>query len=450
MRAFVAVVASLSLATACQKATDDPKPSPPPPPKGLTGSGSNLGKPLPAKPDQIQPPLDLKTPPADATKTASGLVYKKLATNDAGTAPKRNDTVLINFTGWKQASGETFYSNANKGAPMPLPLANAAPGFTEALQLMKTGEKAMLWVPPEIGYRGPPQGTPEMLVYAVELVKIDPAPEMPADYANPPASAQVIKSTGIKYAPVRPGTGTEKAHAYDTVTFNYTAWDKTGRMFDSTEVRKRPAVAPPYRQTAAMESILTTITAGERVRFWADAAQMTLPGQAGPNLPTGQVCYELEILQIAKAASAPPPVPSDVAKPPDDAKKTEKGVFYKVLKTGKGGPKPQAKDTVSVNYTGWTTDGRMFDSSALKGKPAEFGLTNVIAGWTDAIPLLSVGDTMRFWIPDTLAYKGSPEKPQGMLVFDVELVSIKPVAAENPDAPPGNPHAPPRAPHAPH
>jgi len=228
------------------------------------------------------------------------------------------------------------------------------------------------------------------------------------------------------------------------VTFNYTAWDKTGRMFDSTEVRKRPAVAPPYRQTAAMESVLTTATAGERVRFWADAAQMMLPGQTSPNSPTGLVCYELEVEQIAKAAAAPPPPPADVAKPPDDAKKTEKGVFYKVLKTGKGGPKPKPTDGVSVNYTGWTTDGRMFDSSALKGKPAEFNVNGVIAGWTDGLQLMSVGDSMRFWIPDTLAYKGSPEKPQGMLVFDVDLLSIK--APPSPDAPPANPHAPPHHP----
>ncbi len=449
MRAFVSVVASLALAGACQKASNSTDEAPKKDQaKGMTGSGSMM-KPAPAKPDQIPPPLDLKTPPADAVKTASGLVYKKLTTNDAGTAPKRNDTVLINFTGWKQATGETFYSNASKGAPMPLPLANAAPGFTEALQLMKTGEKAMLWVPPEIGYRGPPTGKPELLVYAVELVKIDPAPEMPADFAAPPATAQVIKPSGLKYEQVRPGTGTEKAHNYDTVTFNYTAWDKTGRMFDSTEVRKRPAVAPPYRQTAAMENVLTSFTAGERVRFWADAAQMTLPGQTSQNTPTGPVCYELEILQIAKAASAPPPVPSDVAKPPDDAKKSPKGVFYKVIKPGKGGPKPTAKDTVSVNYTGWTTDGRMFDSSALKGKPAEFGLNRVVEGWTDGIPMMSVGDTVRFWIPQDLAYKGAPDKPMGMLVFDVELLSIKPPA--NPDAPPGNPHAPPQPgnPHAP-
>ena len=66
----------------------------------------------------------------------------------------------------------------------------------------------------------------------------------------------------------------------------------------------------------------------------------------------------------------------------------------------------------------------MFDSSVTRGKPAEFPLRGVIAGWTDAIPVMSVGDKVRFWIPEELAYKGSPG-PQGMLVFDVELLEIK-------------------------
>ena len=76
-------------------------------------------------------------------------------------------------------------------------------------------------------------------------------------------------------------------------------------------------------------------------------------------------------MQIEKGAE-PPPAPPDVAKPPADAKKTAKGVFYKVLKAGKGGPKPTPTDTVRVNYTGWTTDGKMFDSSVIRNEPAEF------------------------------------------------------------------------------
>jgi len=163
--------------------------------------------PTKAKPEQIQPPLDLKNPPADATKTASGLIFKKLVTNDSGQVIHRNDRVMINYTGWRQTSGDTFYSNTAKGRPpMPLNLANTAPGFTEAMQLLKKGEKAMLWIPPSIGYKGPPQGTPETLVYEVEVVDVVPAPPIPEDLTAPPATAQALKS-GTKLVVLRPGTG---------------------------------------------------------------------------------------------------------------------------------------------------------------------------------------------------------------------------------------------------
>jgi FKBP-type peptidyl-prolyl cis-trans isomerase len=66
----------------------------------------------------------------------------------------------------------------------------------------------------------------------------------------------------------------------------------------------------------------------------------------------------------------------------------------------------------------------MFDSSVTRGEPATFPLNQVIAGWTEGVQLMTEGETMRFWIPEALAYKGQ-RAPYGMLVFDVELISIK-------------------------
>ena len=81
-----------------------------------------------------------------------------------------------------------------------------------------------------------------------------------------------------------------------------------------------------------------------------------------------------------------------------------------------------------------------FDSSTLRNQPAEFSLQGVIAGWTDGIPVMSVGDKYRFWVPEELAYKGAPGRPQGMLVFDVELLEIKPPMPPHGDGMP--PHHP--------
>ena len=415
---LLAPIAISGLALGCQK---------PAQPTGTSSAAkvattsSQIG---PATPqlEQVTPPFDLKNPPADAVKTASGLVYKKIVTNPAGVAPKRNDTVMINFTGWDPATGKTFFTT-EQGKPLPLHLASAAPGFVEGMQLLKKGEKAMLWIPPDIGYKNKPQGTPKELVYEVEVADIEPAPEIPPDVAKPPADTQKTKS-GIPYVVVRPGTGKDKAHSYDNLTFNYTAWDATGRMFDSTETKKRPQTAAPYREPKPLEEVLTGMTAGERVRFWVKADDMR-KGEKVAGMPDGQLCYEVEVLTIEPGVE-PPAVPADVAKPPADALKTPKGVFYKVLKAGTGKVHPTANDTVKVNYTGWTTDGKMFDSSVVRKHPATFSLHGVIAGWTDGIPVMTVGEKARFWIPEELAYKGAPGQPQGMLVFDVELLDILP------------------------
>ena len=64
-----------------------------------------------------------------------------------------------------------------------------------------------------------------------------------------------------------------------------------------------------------------------------------------------------------------------------------------------------------------------------RGTPSKFPLKGVIAGWTEGLQLMVVGETRRFWIPENLAYKGLPEKPAGMLVFDVELINIVSEAA---------------------
>jgi peptidylprolyl isomerase len=66
----------------------------------------------------------------------------------------------------------------------------------------------------------------------------------------------------------------------------------------------------------------------------------------------------------------------------------------------------------------------MFDSSVSRGEPIAFGLNQVIAGWTEGVQLMVEGEKRRFWIPESLAYRGQPGAPAGMLVFDVELIRI--------------------------
>src|SRR4051794_37232912 len=104
----------------------------------------------------------------------------------------------------------------------------------------------------------------------------------------------------------------------------------------------------------------------------------------------------------AAPAESDIPAPADVAAPPADAQTTASGLAYKVLSPGTGTDHPTADDAVEVNYTGWTTDGKMFDSSEKRHKPAKFPLRNVIKGWTEGLQLMTVGQKNRFWIPSPL------------------------------------------------
>ncbi|MBX3270534.1 MAG: FKBP-type peptidyl-prolyl cis-trans isomerase [Sandaracinaceae bacterium] len=118
------------------------------------------------------------------------------------------------------------------------------------------------------------------------------------------------------------------------------------------------------------------------------------------------------------------PAPSDVAAPPDDAERTASGLASRVLLRGEGTRHPGPTSTVEVHYTGWTTDGAMFDSSVARGEPIQFPLNGVIAGWTEGVQLMVEGESRRLWIPEALAYRGQPGRPAGMLVFDVQLLRI--------------------------
>jgi peptidylprolyl isomerase len=119
------------------------------------------------------------------------------------------------------------------------------------------------------------------------------------------------------------------------------------------------------------------------------------------------------------------PAPADVAAPPPGSLKTASGLSTMVLSPGTGSRHPRPTDRVTVHYTGWTTDGKMFDSSVARGSPATFALNEVIAGWTEGLQMMVEGERRRLWIPESLAYKGQPGQPAGMLVFDVELIGIQ-------------------------
>lgn len=105
---------------------------------------------------------------------------------------------------------------------------------------------------------------------------------------------------------------------------------------------------------------------------------------------------------------------------------TESGIQYKIIKEGTG-PSPKATDPVKVHYKGTFIDGKEFDSSYSRGKPATFPLNGVIKGWTEALQLMKVGGKWILYLPSELAYgeRGKNDiGPNATLIFEVELIAI--------------------------
>ena len=247
-------------------------------------------------------------------------------------------------------------------------------------------------------------------------------PDTPQDVKAPPADS-IKTASGLASKVLKAGTGEKKPGKADTVTVHYSGWTTDGKMFDSSVQRGHPASFPLNRVIKGWTEGLQLMVEGEKRRFWipVELAYNNMPGR-----PAGMLVFDVELLDI-KEAPKPPPVPEDVAAVPENAEKTASGLASRVIKKGTGKVHPKATDNVLVHYSGWTTDGKMFDSSVARGEPIAFPLNRVIAGWTEGVQLMVEGETRRFWIPAELAYGKNPPPgaPAGMLIFDVQLLEIQ-------------------------
>lgn len=234
-----------------------------------------------------------------------------------------------------------------------------------------------------------------------------------SDIPAPPPDAERL-ADGLITQRLAEGSGTDKPRAGDLLVVRYVVWKPDGKI-DRVDAPRKAKIAldkmlPGWREAAEM------MVVGEKRRAW-------VPHTLGAGkIPDGeQFVIDTELVELYHA----PETPKDVAAPPDDAIHTVSGLAYKVLRPGTGTQKVKRRDRVVVHYSGWTTDGKMFDSSLVRGEPTEFSLDEVIKGWTEGLQLMTVGEVTRFWIPAKLAYGKQRDKPQGMLVFDIEVVAIR-------------------------
>lgn len=361
---------------------------------------------------ELAAPPDLAAPPADAQTTASGLVTRVLKEGRGERRPGAEDSVRVHFAGWK-SSGSLIDSSIERGVPATFPLSGVIPGWAEGLRLMRVGERRRLWIPQSLSYTRPGR-PPSTIVFDIELVEIveGGAKPAPPDIAAPPEGAKTTES-GLSYTLLHASGQGDRASAWDRVTLSYAGWTTDGQMLEGSlratfDVEK---VMPGWREA------LQLMVVGDRARVWIPE------GLTEPRWPRGTLVFDIELLSIERRPE-PPRAPEHVAAPPPDAQRTPSGLAYRFLTQGEGVARPGPSSRVRLHYSGWTTNGALFDSSVARRRPRTVSLRSVMAGWRQGLQLMSAGDKALFWIPEQLAYRGAAGAPRGMLVYELELLEI--------------------------
>lgn len=256
---------------------------------------------------------------------------------------------------------------------------------------------------------------------------VEPDPNTPLDVAAPPKDAKRSKS-GLAWKVLSKGKGKAHPGKFDTVTINYTGWTPDGRMFDSSARHGGSMAVVLNRVVYGFSEGLQMMTPGEKRRLWIPAKLgygEKAPGvETLPQQPLGMLVFDVELISFDKAPALPS-APQDVGAVPADAMRSDSGLAWRVLEEGTGTEHPIATSVVEIVYTMWTTDGEVVESSVLRGGVDTVGISRLVPGWTEAMGLMVEGERRLLWLPEDLAYQGSPHRPAGMIVVDVKLVQIR-------------------------
>lgn len=236
----------------------------------------------------------------------------------------------------------------------------------------------------------------------------------------PPEDATVTLS-GTAFVLLEPGdTAVPKAQWADFVELRFRVWDEAGRLVGRSRPGRSERLAVSWLPPGWAEVVMT-LHPGAQARIWVPEPQAYASAPGGPR---GALRIEMEYLAVELTELGREGV-TPLLTPPPSALRTASGIHFVVLRPGTGTRHATADGRVTVHYEGWTADGNRFDSSYARGEPATFPLAAVIAGWQEAVPLMVEGEKTRFWIPAEMAYGDAEGRPNGMLVFDIELVRIE-------------------------
>lgn len=360
--------------------------------------------------------------------TASGLKYQVVKQGE-GASPERGDRVTVHYTG-TLTNGTKFDSSRDRGQPFTFTLGmrQVIAGWDEGVALMKKGSRFTFHIPWKLAYGAhgkPPKIGPKAdLIFDVELISFSST----LKFKRPDTAAAKTLEGGTRYEVLRAGSGATP-RPDQGVALRLAAWNNKGAQIVTTDDPRIPLQGGLVKdlrlgqfEAPFLSRIVQTMRVGQKVAAEVPSKEGFGDKFPDPNLiPKGSATiWVLELMSIND-------IPEFVLPTDDQLSTTSSGLKYQMLEAG-GGRTPGQQSVVEVHYTGWLTDGTMFDSSHARGTPTSFPVGRVIPGWTEGLKLMKEGGTARFVIPANLAYgnraMGPVIKPGSTLVFLVKLIKI--------------------------
>jgi len=210
----------------------------------------------------------------------------------------------------------------------------------------------------------------------------------PPDVSAPPPDA-IRTASGLAMTVLQAGSGVDHPQGDDCAIVRFTAWKRDGALFSTSGLHGETTTQCLVSAIPGIAEALTAMTPGEKRRVWvpsqlAFAAHVAHHGtKLMPETPQPKVdlTIDLELVRILKAAEKP----QDLKTPPPTATRMPSGLAILVLKPGAGTQHPSPRSRVTLNYTGWTADGDLFESTVTSGHPASFQLGTAKAGWREVV-----------------------------------------------------------------
>lgn len=314
-------------------------------------------------------------------------------------------------------------SSYDRSEPVSFQLGQAQviKGWDIGIELLQEGDKATLIIPPDLGYGDKPMGdipANSTLVFHVELIEVLPAPD---PYVVPEGVEISEVSSGLRYAVIEGGEGKQLQPGMK-VKVHYSGYFENMEVFDSSYERGYPFEFTLGRGMVirGWEEGIARLRVGDKARLWIPWDLAYGQQGRGPIPPESNLIFDIEVLDAHEIAR---PEAFDVSH--SDTLTTESGLQYLIAEEGYGGS-PENEDIVTVHYTGYLPDGRMFDSSVQRGQVFRFvlGQGQVIDGWDEGVQLMQYNAKYRFIIPPELGYgdrRVGPIPPNSKLIFDIEL-----------------------------